>query len=50
MEEKVYKTMESTGIFSLILGIITIVTGVSVGVLMLINAARLMSNKSKVLF
>lgn len=50
MEEKVYKTMESAGVMSLVVGIAVTIVGVCAGVLMIISGARLITNKSKVLF
>lgn len=50
MEEKVYKTMGRAGAFSIVMGIISIVTGIACGVLMIISGSRLLSGKSKILF
>lgn len=49
MNEKIYNTMSGTGISSLILGILTITVGVSAGILMLVNAARLLKRRSEVM-
>ena len=47
MEEKIYKTMGRSGALSIVLGV---VTGVASGVLLLISGARLLADKSKILF
>ena len=44
-QEKVFKTMGSTGTSSIALGVIVLVTGVASGVLMIINGARLLKRK-----
>ena len=49
-EEKIYKTMNSVGIWNLVLGIVTIVVGALAGSAMIVNGARLMKKKSDVLF
>ena len=40
--EKAYKTMQSAGVGSIVLGIIMIVTGVAAGIISIINGARLL--------
>lgn len=47
--EKTYKTMSSAGAAALALGIITLVTGVVTGILMIVNGARLLKRKSDIL-
>ena len=42
MEEKVYKTMGSTGGGSLAIGICILVTGIVSGILLIVNGARLL--------
>lgn len=49
MNEKIYKTMSSTGAGSLTLGIIVLVTGVVSGILMIVNGAKLLKRKSDIL-
>ena len=49
MNEKIYKTMFGTGVSSLIVGIVVLVTGVTAGVMMIINGARLLRRKSEIL-
>ena len=44
--EKAYKTMQSAGVGSIVLGIIMIVTGVAAGIISIINGARLLKNKN----
>lgn len=50
MEEKVYKTLNSTGKLSIIFGILTIVLMIGVGVVSIINGARLLAKRSDILF
>ena len=49
MNEKIYKTMSGTGVSNLIVGIVVLVTGVTAGVMMIINGARLLRRKSEIL-
>lgn len=48
--EKAYKTMSTAGAGSIVLGIIMIVTGVAVGIITIINGARLLKNKNEITF
>lgn len=50
MEEKVYKTMKSTGISNLIMGILLIVFGVISGVAVIVNGAKLLRGKKDLMF
>lgn len=50
MEEKIYKTMGSTGTTNLVIGICVLVVGIASGVLLIINGARLLSKKNKLTF
>ena len=50
MEEKVYKTMGSTGGGSLAIGICILVTGIVSGVLLIVNGARLLKNRERLTF
>lgn len=50
MNEKIYKTMRITGGTNIALGIVLIVTGVTVGILTIINGARLLQRKSDIMF
>ncbi|MFR4122984.1 MAG: hypothetical protein ACLT0W_12375 [Clostridium sp.] len=49
MNEKIYKTMSRTGACSVAVGIVTLVTGVATGILMIISGARLLKRKSDIL-
>ncbi len=49
MNEKIYKTMTSSAVFNLVLGIVVLVTGITSGVLMLITAARLLKQKGDIM-
>ena len=49
-EEKIYKTMNSVGIWNLVLGIVIVVVGSLTGAAMIVNGARLMKRKLDVLF
>lgn len=50
MEEKAYKTMGSAGAWNIVLGIVVLVVGVASGVMLIIGGAKLLANRSKVLF
>lgn len=50
MDEKIYKTMGSTGAANLVVGICILTGGIAAGVLLIINGARLLKNKSKIIF
>ncbi len=50
MEEKIYKIMNGAGAMDIVLGVITLVTGLTCGVLLIVNGARLLAGKSKILF
>lgn len=50
IHEKVYKTMKRVGIGNLVFGIVSIVAGVTVGVISIVNGARLLKSKSNILF
>ena len=50
MNEKVYKTMTTTGACSIVVGIIIIVSGVVCGILSIVNGARLLKKKSEIIF
>ena len=49
MNEKLYKTVSGAGAGSLALGIITLVTGIVTGILMIVNGARLLKGKSDIM-
>ncbi len=48
--EKIYKTMGNAGACDLALGIVILVAGITAGVLMIVNGARLLKGKSELLF
>lgn len=50
MEEKVYKTMGRSGALSIAVGVVSIVTGLAGGVLLIVSGARLLSRRTKILF
>ena len=50
MEEKIYKTMGSTGAASLAIGICILAGGIVSGILLIVNGARLLKNKGKIIF
>ena len=49
MDEKLYKIIRSTAVTSLVLGIGILVSGIVSGVLLIVNGARLMMQRSKVI-
>lgn len=50
MAEKVYKTMKSVGAFNLVTGILLIVLGITAGVAVIVNGAKLLNDKSDLTF
>lgn len=50
MEEKIYKTMGSTGAANLVIGICVLAGGIAAGILLIVNGARLLKSKSKIIF
>lgn len=48
--EKVYKAMKSVGSFNVVLGILMIVSGIALGVLVITRGAKLLKQKSEILF
>lgn len=50
MSEKVYKSMKHVGGTNIALGIVLIVTGISIGVLTIVNGAKLLKDKAEIMF
>ncbi|MDD6208420.1 MAG: hypothetical protein PUB10_07885 [Clostridiales bacterium] len=50
MKEKVYHTMKSVGIVSLVIGILNVAIGIGFGIVMIINGSRLLKGKGKIMF
>ena len=50
MDEKIYRTMRGTGGTNIVLGIVTMVTGIVGGVLLIISGAKLLAGKSRIMF
>ena len=48
--EKLYQKMNQVGVSSLVLGIITIVFGIGLGIVMIVNGARLLGGKREITF
>lgn len=48
--EKIYKSMKRTGATNIALGIVVIVTGITIGVLTIISGAKLLKDKSEITF
>ncbi len=48
--EKLYARMNSIGVTSLVMGIITMIVGIGVGIVMVVNGARLISGKKEITF
>ena len=48
--ENVYKTMRNAGAWSIAIGIIVLVTGISVGILSIVNGGALLKRKSQITF
>ncbi len=50
MEEKLYRTMRGTGAANIVIGVLTLVVGITSGILLLICGAKLLPRKSNILF
>lgn len=50
MNEKAYKTMSITGVWSIVFGTIIIVVGLAVGIGSLITGGKLLKDKSNITF
>lgn len=50
MGEKAYKTMKRAGAGNIALGVVILVTGIACGILAIVNGARLIHNKSSLIF
>ncbi|HIR26475.1 MAG TPA: hypothetical protein IAB84_00735 [Candidatus Choladousia intestinigallinarum] len=48
MDEKTFKTITNAGAGSLAIGIITLVTGITTGVLLVVSGAKLLQSRRKV--
>ena len=48
--EKLYQKMNQVGVSSLVFGIITIVFGIGLGIVMIVNGARLLCGKREITF
>lgn len=49
MEEKTYKDMGGSGALGMTLGILSIVFGIVSGILLIVNAGKLFSHRSKMM-
>lgn len=50
MDEKIFKTMTKSGALNITLGVISIVTGIATGVLLIIGGAKLLAGKNDITF
>lgn len=50
MVEKVYRTMKSVGAFNIVMGILIIISGITTGVIVITEGARLLRDKSDLTF
>lgn len=50
MGEKVYRTMKTVGVGNLVFGILMIVAGIGLGVVMIVNGAKLLKHKAEIMF
>ncbi len=50
MDEKAYKTMCSSGAADLAIGICVLIGGIAAGIILIIDGARLLKNKSRLIF
>lgn len=49
MDEKLYKAINASAVSGLVVGIGILVTGITSGILLIVNGARLIRHKSKIL-
>lgn len=49
MNEKIYKTVTGSGAASLVMGILTVTTGIVSGVIMIVHGAKLLSCRKNIL-
>ena len=50
MDERIYKIMSRSGALNIVIVVISIVAGLTSGVLLLISGGKLLAGKSKILF
>jgi len=50
MGEKIYKTMSRAGAWCIAMGIVSLVTGISIGIGCLVSGGVLLKNKSQITF
>lgn len=50
MGEKIYNTMKSVGICNIVMGIILIISGIITGTIVITKGAKLMKDKSELIF
>ena len=50
MNEKIFKTLGQIGASGIVVGIITVIVGVSVGVVSIVSGARALKLKGKIIF
>jgi len=48
--EKVFKTMRGTGVLNIVLGVVVLMIGIASGVLLIIGGAKLLGDKTKIMF
>ena len=49
MSEKTYKTMGGSGALNIVVGTVSIITGIACGVLLIISGAKLLAERSKMI-
>lgn len=50
MNEKIYKCMKNVGAWNIAIGVTFIVVGILTGVMTIVNGARLIKDKSNIMF
>ena len=50
MEEQTYNTMKNSGALSVVTGIVSIVAGITFGVLLIISGSKLLFGKKNIMF
>lgn len=50
MPEKAYQTMRHAGAWNLVMGVVILITGITLGVMSIIYGGKLIKNKSEIIF
>lgn len=48
--EKIYRTLSTTGAGDIVIGVLVIVVGLAAGIIAIVNGARLLASRKRVIF